>query len=968
MVTRAEILRQQQRQLLGKPTIERPPTQFVEPSPVQQQQQREQQQAVGFLRTQITQLQTRIAELDRQRDELRRAGHTKDVAQLGITRNELNAGLQQARSLLNQSDKYVITRLGAEKSIAQAQKQKRAFEVASAFQLKQERRFEAQKNIVFIDGQGFSVKPELQEEFIKQQRALRQPTIQEQPFDFAGTPLNFLETVEKVKQEEVAREVIRQRLKQQKGTALEFAREVEAAPSVPQSFVGSVRGITEGLTTETQLKRDFVPPSTETIFEEPTGEPSGVRKLLNLATDTEATRRLIFGIIPKEIEAIRTEDKLLVDIDKFNMKAEKYSSDVESFNKKFGDKQLTQSQQTKAQGQFNSLEERRVKLEQDGTSLEKNADEINSRTSIAKIGIGMGLIRAGIGFISGLAQTPQFLFGAAVSPIGTAIQVGKGIIHLPETIARDPFGTVGEILGGLKGAKIVFRAAGRIVKEPTVREVVFDGIQGIDAEGNVIARISYFTDDGAAGSATGITTIGKGGKGFTFAGVEEASGFRLDLVTGKTIPSNIRKTFALAVSESKLRAVREVGGVEAALFEQRFIGAAAKKLPPPRLDITGKLKFKEPAPEGFIGRAFGVEVGEEIFIGGVTKTGADLTASAGIIKKVIGTGSGEGELIIKGAKPTKAQLKVIETLRSESIAKTLGAIPPSPKVKPVSFGESITSTSAAISKITQTTIPTQTITAPTSKLVNTLIGTRTRERVKTSQVTKAVSQQRERAIQITGVLSQPRINERLSSITGIGSLEQQKQRKATQVALSQLTRPTTRLTGITTFGLLTPPPTIPRPVRIPLKQPKVKPTITKFPSYNVLVKSKGKYIRANKVPLSKSLAQSLGAFVTDRSLSAQFKLKPTSKKAKTTKLNFPKNYFTSTRNKFRDYKIRKGRKVPMKNQYIEKAGRRLDTLSEKKQIRAAKLIASIRKPKKTKKKKPVRRRQVRKGLNNIFSF
>ena len=88
------------------------------------------------------------------------------------------------------------------------------------------------------------------------------------------------------------------------------------------------------------------------------------------------------------------------------------------------------------------------------------------------------------------------------------------------------------------------------------------------------------------------------------------------------------------------------------------------------------------------------------------------------------------------------------------------------------------------------------------------------------------------------------------------------------------------------------------------------------------------------------------------------------KKPMKPKMKFPRGYYDKTRKKFRNYRIRKGKKVPMKNTFIERKGvGRIDTRGEKEGLRLAKFIkqrgffAPVKKQKKQKQFKP--------NINNI---
>lgn len=124
------------------------------------------------------------------------------------------------------------------------------------------------------------------------------------------------------------------------------------------------------------------------------------------------------------------------------------------------------------------------------------------------------------------------------------------------------------------------------------------------------------------------------------------------------------------------------------------------------------------------------------------------------------------------------------------------------------------------------------------------------------------------------------------------------------------------------------------------------------PGYDALVKRRKSklFLKLNRVPISKKNATSLAAFGTDNSLSATFKVKKAGKPAKNPKLKFPTNYFEVNRNKFRDFRKSKGKRIPLKNKYIERRKFRLDApKGERQTIQAFKRKLKLIKPRKKKK-------------------
>lgn len=113
------------------------------------------------------------------------------------------------------------------------------------------------------------------------------------------------------------------------------------------------------------------------------------------------------------------------------------------------------------------------------------------------------------------------------------------------------------------------------------------------------------------------------------------------------------------------------------------------------------------------------------------------------------------------------------------------------------------------------------------------------------------------------------------------------------------------------------------------------------------LKQRGVWTQISKKVLSKKDAVALGGFATDNTLSRQFRIKQSNKKITS---DF-KGLFASK--KFRDYTIKKGKKVPMKDQFIEKVKYALDMPKEKQTIQQFRKSAMFKRkfmPKKKKKK------------------
>ena len=105
-----------------------------------------------------------------------------------------------------------------------------------------------------------------------------------------------------------------------------------------------------------------------------------------------------------------------------------------------------------------------------------------------------------------------------------------------------------------------------------------------------------------------------------------------------------------------------------------------------------------------------------------------------------------------------------------------------------------------------------------------------------------------------------------------------------------------------------------------------------------------KLIKINKVPLSKARAEDLRNYIIDTSLARTGKMKITAKNIQRPILKAPASYGSKTRPKFRTYKIRKKKRVPLrKGKVIERRKRLLDTVQERKQITLLRRIRQLEK-------------------------
>ncbi len=140
---------------------------------------------------------------------------------------------------------------------------------------------------------------------------------------------------------------------------------------------------------------------------------------------------------------------------------------------------------------------------------------------------------------------------------------------------------------------------------------------------------------------------------------------------------------------------------------------------------------------------------------------------------------------------------------------------------------------------------------------------------------------------------------------------------------------------------------VPKPFRfsgVKKKGPLANGGVKAKQGYSVLYKVKGKFKKINRKPITKQQALDLGFDVTDHSLANTLRIRKAKGKVVAPRFRIKKGYATANKAKFRDFRIRKGKKIKLVNTFIEKRGRaRLDKISERRKLTAAGYLARIRK-------------------------
>jgi len=171
------------------------------------------------------------------------------------------------------------------------------------------------------------------------------------------------------------------------------------------------------------------------------------------------------------------------------------------------------------------------------------------------------------------------------------------------------------------------------------------------------------------------------------------------------------------------------------------------------------------------------------------------------------------------------------------------------------------------------------------------------------------------------------------------------QKKASSTT-TQIQRPTTTTTtNIVTPGVtsITRPSMVrtPQISQIDIKQRKIPErkkelSLTKEKAYYIPeAKRNNQWVKLSQTGLTEEAAKGRGARAVDLTVAGRFRIRRVGKGTD----KIIDNYFAYNKDKFRDYKISKGKKIPITNIWIEKKGQaRIDTPTEKQGLTLAKFI------------------------------
>ncbi len=244
-----------------------------------------------------------------------------------------------------------------------------------------------------------------------------------------------------------------------------------------------------------------------------------------------------------------------------------------------------------------------------------------------------------------------------------------------------------------------------------------------------------------------------------------------------------------------------------------------------------------------------------------------------------------------------------------------------------------------------TTIPDtlKTIISPVERVVTGLIKT-----TETISVEKEKEKQLSALISIQGKTSIKTSADSISKeIEGIEIMQIPRQIQPPRLTQVQQTMQITdfSISAILPSVPTSPQPPIPEPTQTRLfpvyfrRKKFLKKKIEDESGHHVYIKKK----RISDVPMTREEAHNFGSWVSDNTLAAQFQIRETKQKPQKSRYNIPPLNWTFTQAKFRDYEIRRGKRVPLKNRYIEKAPYRLDTSGEVRKIQVARFLAQEKK-------------------------
>lgn len=651
--------------------------------------------------------------------------------------------------------------------------------------------------------------------------------------------------------------------------------------------------------------------------------------------------------VKSKIPFIRTKVERTIDrisggelsLKKLDKQQESLNENISSFNKKYGNKELSEARFNQAQKESKLLNEKQNTIE---TSRKKIISSTNRK-------IGNFIWRAGA------------LTGGKEIPTGTKFILGQPPPFLPVTTL------------------------------PKNVNVKFVGTQTIKGK-RIMTNIIFKVGKKRVGVAKGVT-IGRGTKGISVAvGRSGIKGVKFPTAKPKvgriqtfigrevsiTKPSTsairtkvkllnkAKRTGRLNVIKSNIKSLKQLGvGQSATVKGQKFIRTAVRfpsgKLVKKKSTRISKDEFAS-LSSIFTKEELSLIVGKSI----TTKGGR--VNFIGLIKGV--------RKLPKDFKISKVQKQQFKKALQQVNSIVASSVAEANKISGLSKAGRVTLASQIARKQVQSIKPV-TVTKLT-KTQLTKLSQIEKQQTKAAQQVKQTGKQIRKTRQALSQIQKRKVKQKV-----LPALKQKQEQKLRQVLATaqvqqqrQLTRQRLLLKQqqvlIPLKMKLIPRYTIPRlrPSTIPIpRKMKKRRRVTRKPpvrrqAYGVWARplkptkkgKKPKLVKVSKVPLSKKDAEDLRNYITDTSLSRTARIKQVGGKPTKSKLKVPKGYSKKTSKKFRRYRIIKGKRTTLpKGKVIEKKRHLLDTRQEKKQISLKRRIGQLSRPTKrkpTQKKRP----------------
>lgn len=640
---------------------------------------------------------------------------------------------------------------------------------------------------------------------------------------------------------------------------------------------------------------------------------------------------------------------------------------IDRFNKEYGDKELSQKQFTQAKKEAQSIEEEQTRLD-----LEKNSLFDSGRRIFGRLVFGaseeLSPKQAAKQRKEALPKLNKEL-KSLKKRLQNATGINKKRLELLIKATKEDINRVNEGRGiSIKAGDFPIIPASSIPSGVT--KIRFFGRQTSTKNG-IKTDIIFKTSRGEIGIAKGVQvnqgpeevsiTLGRSGKQFvrlpsgkksirgvkSFVSVEKSKGVRggLQVVDTVGIKKGKQTVGQFQVFKKSIETIlqRSFGRV-ASVKGKRFIsktGKAKKRIGVQDFfSISNVLTKKDLSL--IIGKTITRERAKAVFIG-IIKDGKGL------------------DLYSKLGKATQLQYK---RALNKVISSASAAVAKTSKITPVTKALSV-ATVANVMVRTAKGLPvtTSTVTKSSTKTKATSIKARSTQQ-KTKQVSKVSSKSKQR--QATTQKVSQRTKQKQAAATKTTTRQGAAQKVSQKQAVGQKSRVRTlqkqkqaQRSRVTARSVITPIKT-PKIPFLTLKKKKFKKvTGSKGGSigYGVEILRDRKLRKVRVAPLSLSSALDVLAYKLDTTLSRFGRIIAVGRFEELGKLRKElKGYFTSNKKKFRKFRLRRGKKVPLISAYIENKRYALDKGREVRSIQAA------RKKKTFKKKRVVNKRSQKKNL------